>query len=95
MAPLTLEDIMEFMKKDKEERTQWRENDKEKIKNMISSGVKDKVEKIFKPIQERQDGVERTQEDMKGQFKQMVDEVKQLKSNLHNPNLSFRKAAPS
>ena len=62
---------------------------------MISSGVKDKVEKIFKPIQERQDGVERTQEDMKGQFKQMVDEVKQLKSNLHNPNLSFRKAAPS
>ena len=95
MAPLTLEDIMEFMKKDKEERTQWRENDKEKIKNMISSGVKDKVEKIFKPIQERQDGMERTQEDMKGQFKQMVDEVKQLKSNLHNPNLSFRKAAPS
>ena len=45
---LTLEDLMNFMKNDKEERAV--ERDKEEIKQIISKGVKDEVEAMIGAI---------------------------------------------
>ena len=50
MAPLTLEDIMDFLKKEKVERAEEREADKKEITEMISTGVKSEVEIKLKPI---------------------------------------------
>ena len=62
---------------------------------MISSGVKEEVENSMKPIQERQNGVEKAQADIKEQFREMVEEVKELKSNLQNPSNSNMKTSSS
>ena len=83
MAPLTLNDIMDFMMRDKEERAQEREKDKEEIRNMISDGVKIEVEKTVKPFQEKQALVEKAQDDLMQQFKEMVEEVKVIKNQVH------------
>ena len=55
MVQLTLVDIMDFMKRDKEERAIESERDKEEIKEMMNSGVNAEVKKTLKPIQERQE----------------------------------------
>jgi putative protein kinase ArgK-like GTPase of G3E family len=62
--PLSLEDLMEFMKNDKEERTKERERDKKELKELISQGVKDEVTTALKPMQERQKHLEGVQSDM-------------------------------
>ena len=85
MAPLNLEDIIDLMKKDKEERAKERESDKEEIRNLICSGVQEEVEKNIKPIQDRQAMMERDQADMKEKFREMVYEVRDLKSKLESP----------
>ena len=80
--PLTLEDSMEFMKKDKEERTQERERDKEEIREMISSGVKAEVEMTMKPMQERQEILDNVQNDLIKQFKVIFMEVQNIQNQL-------------
>ena len=80
MTTVSLEDIMNFMKKEKEERAKERESDKEEIKHKIVDGVKDEVKKNIKPIQDRQDTLEQAQVEMKGQFAEMLEEVKGLRT---------------
>ena len=46
---VSLDDIMNFMKKEKEDRAKERESDKEEIKDMILNGVKEEVEKNINP----------------------------------------------
>ena len=70
MAP-TLEDVMNFMMKDKEERAKERESDKQEIKELMTSGVKAEVTAAIQPIQERKLLVENVQVDMVKQFKGM------------------------
>ena len=70
-----------------------RESDKEEIKNLISSGVK--VETNLKPIQARQDLMEKAQADMSDHFKDMVEEVKELKSQLQKPSTNSQEPQPA
>ena len=91
--PLTLDDIMNFMTKDKEERAKEREADKQEIKELISKGVKDEVEAAMEPIKERQLQVEKVQDEMQREFKGMLEEVREFRnqittsSNQHFPGL--------
>ena len=62
--PLSLEDVMNFMMKDKEERARERENDKQEIKELITNGVKTEVLAALQPMQERQLEVESVQGNM-------------------------------
>ena len=62
--PLSLEDIMNFMMKDKEERARERENDKQEIKELIFNGVKTEVLAALQHMQERQLEVESVQGNM-------------------------------
>ena len=89
MAP-TLEDVMNFMMKDKEERAEERVRDKQEIKELITNGVKAEVVAAKQPMQERQLQVETAQGDMLKQFKGMMEEVKDLKEKINdNTNQSF------
>ena len=49
--PLSLEDLMAFMKNDKEERIKEREKDKIELKELISHGVKEEATTALKPMQ--------------------------------------------
>ena len=97
--PLTLDDIMDFMRRDKEERVSEREKDKQEIKEMISSGVKAEVTAAIQPIQERQLQVEHSQADMLSQFKVVLEEVKVIKEQFTElkagSNSGFPVLAPS
>ena len=86
--PLSLEDVMNFMMKDKEERVRERESDKQEIKELITSGVKSEVLAAIQPIQERQLQVENVQGDMVKQFKGMIAEVKEMKQQLKSNSIS-------
>jgi hypothetical protein len=50
--PLSLEDLMEFMKNDKQERIKEREKDQKELKELISQGVKEEVTTAIKPMAE-------------------------------------------
>ena len=80
--PLTLEDIMEFMMKDKEERAQEREDDKNEIKELISKGVKDEVEAVMKPLNDRQLHLEEFQAEMQNKFEDLVEKVMSIREQL-------------
>ena len=86
---------MNFMKKEKEDRAKERESDKEEIKDMILNGVKEEVEKNINPILERQNSLEETQADMKEQFREMVAEVKGLKTRLDSSKTDRQEQTPS
>lgn len=81
MTP-TLEDLLQFMKNDKEERAREREKDKQEIQELISQGVKQEVKALVTPIQERVDKVENVQEDVLGKLKVMSDQIKDIKVQL-------------
>ena len=81
MAP-TLEDIMEFMKKEKEERAREREQDKIELKTMISQGIKNEVKASLEPISEKQDILEKEQENMKKNFSEVLNEIGDIKAQL-------------
>ena len=78
--PVSLESIMEFMMKEKEDRAKEREKDKEEIKDMIVSGVKEEIQKNIKPLEEKQNLLETAQAEFKEKFEEMVDVIKELKS---------------
>ena len=90
---VSLEDIMNFMKKDKEERAKEREADKKEIKNMISSGVKKEVEENLQPIKEKQNLLEATQSNMLEKFNEMAETVQDLKTKLYSPSRSTSQGA--
>ena len=81
-----LEDIMDFMRKDKEERALEREKDKQEIRNMIIDGVKEEVKKAIAPIKDRQDSLEEAQAGMRDQFTDLLDQVKVLTTKLSAPS---------
>ena len=62
---------------------------------MIIDGLKDEVKKNVQPIQDRQNMLEQTQADMKEQFKEMLEEVKGLKTKLDSPSRSRQVPLPS
>ena len=81
-----LEDIMNFMRTDKEERALQREKDKEEIRNMIIDGVKEQVKKAIAPIKDRQDSLEDAQAGIREQFTDLLDQVKVLTTKLSAPS---------
>ena len=80
MTSVSLDDILDFMKADKEERAKERERDREELRTMISSGVKSEVQNSLKPLQERQSKLESAQADLSEQFKDVIKIVNELKS---------------
>ena len=93
MAPVSLDDIMEFMKKEKEDRAKEREMDKEEIRQMIADGVKDEVRRSVKPLETRQESLEKTQSEMKDQFKDVLVQVKEMKTLLNTSKISSDKTS--
>ena len=88
--PLTLEDIMEFMKNEKEQRQLEREQDKSELKDLISKGVKKEVETVMEPVKEKQEILEKEQVVMKQQFREVLQEMKEIKTQLQiNPTVQF------
>ena len=85
---LTLDDLMTFMKRDKEERAMEREKDKQELKQLISKGVKDEVEAAIEPIKEKQVQLEQVQTDMQNGFSEVMAEVKNIKEQLANKGQS-------
>ena len=86
MSSVSLDDIMEFMRKEKEDRAKERESDKLEFKNMIRQGVKEEVQNTIKPLQDKQEILESAQADMKGKIGELVKAVKDLKSKVEAPS---------
>ena len=61
IMPVSLEDLMEFLQKEKAERAVERAEDKKELMAMISLGVKKEVEASMGPVQERQAVMEKEQ----------------------------------
>ena len=93
MSTVSLDDIMDFMRKDKEARAKERESDKLELKNMISEGVKLEVQNTIKPLQDKQEMLESAQADMKDKFGELCEMVKDLKSKVETPSRT-EKVAP-
>ena len=83
MAP-TIEDLFEFLKKDKEERAQERERDKQEMKELVSQGISTEVRSLLSPLEERVNTVEETQANVINQLKEIVDDMKGFKEQLVN-----------
>ena len=79
---LTLEDLMNFMKNDKEKRAVERERDKEELKQILSKGVKEEVEAMIGPIKDKQEQLEQVQRDMHKGFSEVMAEVKDIRKQL-------------
>ena len=75
---------MEFMKKEKEDRALERELDKKELREMISLGVKKEVEASIEPMKEKQVQLEKEQEVIKNQFSDVLNEMKEIKTQLQN-----------
>ena len=86
MSSVSLDDIMEFMRKEKEDRAKERESDKLEFKNMIRQGVKEEVQNTVKPLQDKQEILESAQADMKEKFGELFKAVKDLKSKVEAPS---------
>ena len=82
---VNLDDILNFMKTEKEERAKEREIDKEEIRNMISNGVKKEIEENLKPIQEKQSLLEAAQANILDRFNEMAETVQDLKARVVSP----------
>ena len=81
--PASIDDIFEFLKKDKEERLKEKEKDRIELKQLISEGVKKEVASIIDPVTDRVKCVESVQESMEEKMKVMSDEIKELKDQLY------------
>ena len=57
--------------KEKEDRAKEREKDKEEIKDMIISGVKEEIQKNIKPLEEKQNLLETAKAEFKEKFEEM------------------------
>ena len=95
MSTVSLDDIMDFMRKDKEARAKERESDKLELKNMISEGVKLEVQNTIKPLQDKQEMLESAQADMKDKFGELCEMVKDLKSKVETPSRTEKLAPKS
>ena len=82
MDDVSLVDIMNFMKKEKEARARERAEDKEEIRKMIADGVKDEVQKNILPIQARQDALDSAQAGMSEKLSEVMGIVNDLKSRV-------------
>ena len=80
--PVSLEDLMEFMQKEKAERALEREADKKELMTMISLGVKKEVEASIEPVKEKQAVLEKEQDEIKRQFSDVLSEMKDIKLQL-------------
>ena len=76
MVP-TIEDLFEFMRKDKEERAKEREKDKQELKELISQGVQNEVRSLLNPLEKRVQGMEDSHENV---MKKLEDMQKQMKN---------------
>ena len=81
--PASIDDIFEFLKKDKEERLKEKEKDRIELKQLISEGVKKEVASIITPVTDRVKCVEGVQESVEEKMKVMSDEIKELKVQLY------------
>ena len=81
MAP-TIEDLFEFMKKDKEERAQERERDKQEMRELVSQGINSEVRSLLTPLEERISSVEETQTNVMNQLLEVVEDMKGFKKQL-------------
>ena len=68
MAP-TIDDLLNFLKQDKEERALECEKYKSDLKTLISEGVKNEIANFLEPIKGRVDQVEKAQEGLSSQLK--------------------------
>ena len=75
---------MDFMKSEKEARELEREQDKKELKDIISKGVKQEVHAVMEPVKEKQDLLEKEQEVLKQQFSEVVQEMKEIKTQLNS-----------
>ena len=83
MAPTpTIEDLFEFLKKDKADRAQEREKDKKELQALISESVKSEVKSLIDPVSERVSSVEKDQENMSNQLKLISEELEVVKNEL-------------
>ena len=83
MAP-TIEDLFMFLKQDKKERAQEREQDKCELRELIKEGVQNEVKSLVAPVIERVSNVELEQENMSKQIKVISEELRELKEELKN-----------
>ena len=81
--PASIDDIFEFLKKDKDERLKEKEKDRIELKQLISEGVKKEVASIITPVTDRVKCVEGVQESVEEKMKVMSDEIKELKVQLY------------
>ena len=81
MAPI-IEDLFEFMKKDKEERAKERVKDKQEIKELVSQGINAEVRSLLTPLEERVQCVENTQTNVMNQLREIVDDMRGFKEQL-------------
>ena len=82
MAP-TIEDLFEFLKKDKIDRALGRETDKAELKELIRDGVKKEVLALINPIEERVAQAEKNQNTLCDQFSYVQKELVELKKRCH------------
>ena len=85
--PVSLDDLMEFMQKEKAERAVERAEDKKELMDMISLGVKKEVEASIEPVKVKQAVLEREQDELKKQFSDVLREVKDIKIQLKTNSL--------
>ena len=85
MAP-TIEDLFEFMRKDKEERAREREKDKQELKELITQGVQNEVRGLLNPLEDRVQSMENSQTNVISQLREVTEEVKVLREQLQTQN---------
>ena len=81
MAP-TIEDLFEFMRKDKEERAKEREKDKQESKELISQGVQNEVKSLINPLEKRVQGMEESHENVMNKLEDMSEQMKNFRVQL-------------
>ena len=81
MAP-TIEDLFEFMRKDKEERAKEREKDKQELKELISQGVQNEIRSMINPLEKRVQGMEDKHENVMSKLEDMSEQMKNFKVQL-------------
>ena len=81
MAP-TIEDLFEFMRKDKEERAKEREKDKQELKELISQGVQNEVKSLINPLEKRVQGMEDSHENVMNKLEDMSEQMKNFRVQL-------------
>ena len=95
----SIQDILSFLKADKDDRAKEKEEDKmemanaraedmRKIEEMIKSGVKEEVYSLLNPLQDRLDKQEKVVEELTMQLTSVLKEMETLKAAVSN-NIEF------